>query len=187
MPRSRKSSCNRSREAYRQKEITFPVEVAMASHMAERTSTPGGGQQKYDREGLYRWARLRFAQHDGKTLSRTGFPHRIALAAKEMSARSQQAGLSRDRIRTPSTTRSKKPFPAHRQAEAEDAKRTLRMDEARRTRSNSIPETLDRSKQGRGPADALERLRPEVSARNAQHGARPVAGQSRFHRGRTTC
>ncbi len=52
----------RVREAYRQKEITFPVEVAMASHMAERTGQHSS-QQKYDREGLYRWARSRFADH----------------------------------------------------------------------------------------------------------------------------
>ncbi len=68
----------RVRKAYREKEITFPVEVAMASHMAERTAGPAAGQQKYDREGLYRWARARFAQHaehlleaDFRTESRT--------------------------------------------------------------------------------------------------------------------
>jgi len=44
---------------YRQKEITFPVEVAMASHMAEKTADKAG-QQKYDREGLYKWAKSRF-------------------------------------------------------------------------------------------------------------------------------
>jgi preprotein translocase subunit SecA len=51
----------RVRESYRQKEITFPVEVAMATHMAERTGAHGS-QQKYDREGLFRWARTRFTQ-----------------------------------------------------------------------------------------------------------------------------
>jgi preprotein translocase subunit SecA len=53
------------REGYRQKEITFPVEVAMATHMAERTAASGGPQQKYDREGLFRWARHRFADQTG--------------------------------------------------------------------------------------------------------------------------
>ncbi|MCE9534433.1 MAG: SEC-C domain-containing protein, partial [Planctomycetes bacterium] len=53
---------SRVREMYRQKEVTFPVEVAMATHMAEKTAGPGG-QQKYDREGLYRWARSRFGTH----------------------------------------------------------------------------------------------------------------------------
>jgi preprotein translocase subunit SecA len=52
----------RVREAYRQKEINFPVEVAMASHMAERTGQHSS-QQKYDREGLFRWARTRFTSH----------------------------------------------------------------------------------------------------------------------------
>jgi len=44
---------------YREKEIEFPVRVAMARFMAERTSHQPGGQ-KYDREGLYAWARQRF-------------------------------------------------------------------------------------------------------------------------------
>lgn len=49
--------------AYRQKEITFPVEVAMATHMAEKAAA---GQMRYDREGLYRWARARFPEHAEK-------------------------------------------------------------------------------------------------------------------------
>lgn len=45
-------------EVYRQKEIDFPVQVAMASFMAEKAVGPG--QQKYDRAGLYVWAKTRF-------------------------------------------------------------------------------------------------------------------------------
>ncbi|HXG12946.1 MAG TPA: preprotein translocase subunit SecA [Gemmataceae bacterium] len=45
-------------ELYREKEIEFPVKVGMARFMAERAPVLGG--QKYDREGLYRWARQRF-------------------------------------------------------------------------------------------------------------------------------
>src|SRR5262249_40498307 len=48
---------------YRQKETEFPVKVGMARFMAERTAGPGGGQ-RYDREGLYHWARERFAGAD---------------------------------------------------------------------------------------------------------------------------
>jgi preprotein translocase subunit SecA len=44
-------------DLYRQKEIEFPVQVGMLRFMAERT---GGGAQRYDREGLYAWARERF-------------------------------------------------------------------------------------------------------------------------------
>jgi preprotein translocase subunit SecA len=44
---------------YHQKEIEFPVQVGMARFMAERTQGPGAGQ-RYDREGLYHWARERF-------------------------------------------------------------------------------------------------------------------------------
>jgi preprotein translocase subunit SecA len=45
---------------YRQKEIEFPVKVGMARFMAERAGAQAGGQ-RYDREGLYHWARQRFA------------------------------------------------------------------------------------------------------------------------------
>ncbi len=43
---------------YRQKEVEFPVQVGMLRFMAERSG--GGGAQRYDREGLYLWARERF-------------------------------------------------------------------------------------------------------------------------------
>jgi preprotein translocase subunit SecA len=47
------------KELYRQKEIEFPVRVGMARFMAERAQmTPGG--QRYDREGLFHWAKQRF-------------------------------------------------------------------------------------------------------------------------------
>jgi preprotein translocase subunit SecA len=47
---------------YRQKEIEFPVQVAMSSFMAEK-ATGVAGQQRYNREGLYAWARTRFPEH----------------------------------------------------------------------------------------------------------------------------
>jgi preprotein translocase subunit SecA len=59
------------RELYRQKEIEFPVQVGMARFMAERAGGPAA--QRYDREGLCRWAAERFpglvrsaAQGDGQ-------------------------------------------------------------------------------------------------------------------------
>jgi len=45
--------------AYREKEIQFPVQVAMSSFMAEK-ATGVAGQQRYNREGLFAWARTRF-------------------------------------------------------------------------------------------------------------------------------
>ena len=50
------------RGVYRQKEIEFPVQVAMSSFMAEK-ATGVAGQQRYNREGLYGWARTRLADH----------------------------------------------------------------------------------------------------------------------------
>lgn len=47
------------RAVYRQKEVEFPVQVAMSSFMAEK-ATGVAGQQRYNREGLYAWARTRF-------------------------------------------------------------------------------------------------------------------------------
>jgi preprotein translocase subunit SecA len=45
-------------ELYHQKEIEFPVKVAMARFMADRAQAGGG--QRYDREGLFHWAKQRF-------------------------------------------------------------------------------------------------------------------------------
>jgi preprotein translocase subunit SecA len=46
-------------DIYRQKEISFPVQVGMARYMAEqRAQVPGG--HRYDREGLLQWTRQRF-------------------------------------------------------------------------------------------------------------------------------
>ncbi len=39
--------------AYRQKDVEFPVRVAMQNFMSEK---PTSGGQRYDRDGLYRWA-----------------------------------------------------------------------------------------------------------------------------------
>jgi preprotein translocase subunit SecA len=44
-------------ELYKEKEIEFPVAVGMTNFMAEG---PGGGGERYNREGLIRWANDRF-------------------------------------------------------------------------------------------------------------------------------
>ncbi len=44
-------------DLYRQKEVEFPVSVGMTNFMAEG---PGGGGERYNREGLVRWANERF-------------------------------------------------------------------------------------------------------------------------------
>jgi len=45
-------------DQYRLREIEFPLTVAMANYMAEKPSPQGG--KKYDRGGLYNWAKFRF-------------------------------------------------------------------------------------------------------------------------------
>ncbi|MCI0704679.1 MAG: preprotein translocase subunit SecA [Planctomycetia bacterium] len=44
------------KEAYRQKDVEFPVRVAMQNFMSDK---PQAGGQRYDRDGLYRWAAQR--------------------------------------------------------------------------------------------------------------------------------
>ncbi|HWY88237.1 MAG TPA: SEC-C metal-binding domain-containing protein, partial [Gemmataceae bacterium] len=48
-------------ELYRQKEIEFPVTVAVARFMSEATRQMAGPGARYDREGLLRWYQARFA------------------------------------------------------------------------------------------------------------------------------
>src|SRR5947207_1907691 len=45
----------------RQKEAEFPVTVARANYRSEKP-TPQGQGKKYDRTGLYNWARFRFGE-----------------------------------------------------------------------------------------------------------------------------
>jgi preprotein translocase subunit SecA len=47
-------------DLYRQKEIEFPVKVGMTRFMAERAVPQPGGGHRYDREGLFHWAKQRF-------------------------------------------------------------------------------------------------------------------------------
>src|SRR5262249_45109377 len=49
------------RKLYRQKEIEFPVTLGMVRFMADREHS-GPGSQRYDREGLYKWAAHRFGK-----------------------------------------------------------------------------------------------------------------------------
>ncbi len=44
--------------AYKQKEVEFPVQVAMANYMSEKAAP--GATKKYDRGGLFMWAKVRF-------------------------------------------------------------------------------------------------------------------------------
>jgi preprotein translocase subunit SecA len=74
-------------ELYRQKEMEFPVKVAVARFMADRHQVPGG--QRYDREGLYHWTRQRFpesaarlTEEDFRTLSRARLQEELLQASR---------------------------------------------------------------------------------------------------------
>ncbi|HEY3787248.1 MAG TPA: preprotein translocase subunit SecA, partial [Urbifossiella sp.] len=45
------------REAYRNKDLEFPVRVAMQNYMSDKSQQGGG--QRFDRDGLYQWAKSR--------------------------------------------------------------------------------------------------------------------------------
>jgi preprotein translocase subunit SecA len=63
---------DRVMDLYRQKEIEFPVKVAMARFMADRQQAAAGGQ-RYDREGLYHWTRMRFPEISEVVLTEEDF------------------------------------------------------------------------------------------------------------------
>ncbi len=74
----KKELYKRVQELYRQKEIEFPVTIAMAQFMSDKQQQQASGGQRYDREGLYQWAVKRFPQaseqikeDDFRTLPRT--------------------------------------------------------------------------------------------------------------------
>jgi preprotein translocase subunit SecA len=65
---------------YRQRDVEFPVMAAMARFMSDKTSAGVAGGQRYNREGLYHWARDRFPQASAKIVEddfRTGPRHRL--------------------------------------------------------------------------------------------------------------
>jgi preprotein translocase subunit SecA len=74
-------------ELYDRKEVEFPVQAGMATFMAEKTVTRG---QKYDREGLFNWARVRFPaavdelhEEEFRTQSRARLQERLQAVSKK--------------------------------------------------------------------------------------------------------
>ncbi len=88
----------RIRTAYREKDIEFPVRVAMQNFMADK-AVQGGGQ-RYDRDGLYKWAAQRLgtalALKTGGADALAGEAGFFAGAFKAVEA----AGLTEEFIRT---------------------------------------------------------------------------------------
>jgi preprotein translocase subunit SecA len=82
---------------YRQKEIEFPVRVAMARFMAEKTQQGG---QRYDREGLFAHARNRFpaategwSEVEFRTLSKQQIFDKLIQASKDSFPQSKRATI----------------------------------------------------------------------------------------------
>ncbi len=81
------------KELYRQKEISFPIAAGMAKFMNEGTRSQAvPGSQKYNREGLFRWAQSRFhtfsselSEESFRTLSRPAIQQMLTeVSAKAM-------------------------------------------------------------------------------------------------------
>lgn len=93
---------------YRQREIEFPVTVAMARFMSEREHSGPGGQ-RYDREGLYRWCLQRFGKKDdarAEELAAVSAGHESGTAVAFAPSMTLDAvGLSEDDFRTQSRVR----------------------------------------------------------------------------------
>jgi preprotein translocase subunit SecA len=91
----------RVRAAYRQKDVEFPVRVAMQNFMSEK---PTSGGQRYDRDGLYRWA----AQRLGTALSGKSAADAMADPGGYFDATFkavEAAGLSEEFVRTESRSK----------------------------------------------------------------------------------
>ena len=80
-------------DLYQQKEIEFPITVAMARFMSEATRQLGGPGARYDREGLLRWYQARYAgvepaitEEDFRTLSRSKLQQMLVEVSREQTS-----------------------------------------------------------------------------------------------------
>jgi len=107
------------RAMYRQKEIEFPVKVGMARFMADRQPVQPGGQ-RYDREGLLKWARERFpgaadslSEEDFRTQSRSRLQEILLDASRKSFPKVSQEEID---------TKLEEAFDGTRLSEQEDAR-----------------------------------------------------------------
>jgi len=103
-------------ELYRQREIAFPVTAAMARFMSDRPAQGGG--QRYNREGLYHWATLRFpsasfSEDDFRTESRARLLEKLMEASRSSYPTKSQEAIDAELEEAFSGTKT---------SEAEDAK-----------------------------------------------------------------
>jgi preprotein translocase subunit SecA len=106
-------------ELYRQKDVEFPVKLAMARFMSDRP-LPAGVGHRYDREGLFRWCTQRFAnmagalsEEDFRTQSRAHIHEKLLEVSKGGFPRAGQEDID---------TRLEEAFSGATVSEAEDAK-----------------------------------------------------------------
>jgi len=125
-------------DLYRQKELELPVKAGMARFMAERQPQPGMGQgHRYDREGLYRWAKVRFGEaaeslteEDFRTQSRAKLQERLVEVSKLGAPRQTQDDID---------ARVEETFEGTRISERGDAKELVEW--ARSALGLDVPET----------------------------------------------
>ena len=103
-------------ELYRQREIAFPVLAAMARFMSDRPAQGGG--QRYNREGLYHWAKARFpsaplVEEDFRTESRAKLLEKLLEASRAAYPAKNQEAIDE---------KLEEAFSGTKTSEAEDAK-----------------------------------------------------------------
>jgi preprotein translocase subunit SecA len=107
---------------YRQKQIEFPVRVGMTSYMSDRQHAGPEGR-RYDREGLFQWARKRFpadadhlSEDDFRTLSRAKLQEMVLAVGKGFFPAVNQQEID---------AKLEEAFEGTRHSEAEDAKEVV--------------------------------------------------------------
>lgn len=112
--------CEQVFDLYRQKEIELPVKAGMARFMAERAPQFNMTQQRYDREGLLRWAKQRFgeaapalSEEEFRTQSRLKLQERLLEVSKQFYPKASETAINDAVAET---------FSGTKESEAEDAR-----------------------------------------------------------------
>ena len=178
------SSAARSTNSTAQKEIEFPVAVGMTNFMAEG---PGGGGERYNREGLIRWANDRFQVAlpvgDVKNRPRNEIENLLKESSQQV-LRQRRTDRQGRRVPRPGVSRSRKGFPERPRCAGRerwpqpDAERTVALGQEEYRPANSIRKSSSRSTTTR-PASACCRPMTPLSPRVVPSRAGPDSGNSR--------
>jgi hypothetical protein len=170
-------------ELYRQREIEFPVRAAMARYMADQPGAAAGGQ-RYNREGLYYWAAMRFPQARDRLHEedfRTQPRHRLYEMLIDIS-RSVYPAVSEEAI----NDKLDELFEgSNRPSDAEDAKELSEW--ARTTLNVDVPETALTNATHDRPSRCCGTPSTSAIVPRCGRWSAACSSISSIRRGRTTC